>query len=208
MTLLDASPYGNLLQTCCQTSSERHHCRGQLHAHCLSWHTHTELVQNILCPSHWHHHCGHQNLPDASPSCFLYLLNNGFWLRICRRQKALRHKCLILSSHMFLWQTHPQTNQDHHPQTVGQPHGHFLSMGTQQGSSRLSTGSSHLSGTVLGLQANLKKTSIVKIACQVEATRIRSCSNEWYLWSKKEIMSLRLDVKAIFCLQVKNMCIA
>jgi hypothetical protein len=31
-------------------------------------------------------------------------------------------------------------------------------------------------GTVLGLQANLKETSIVKIACQVEATRIRSFS--------------------------------
>jgi hypothetical protein len=29
---------------------------------------------------------------------------------------------------------------------------------------------------VLGLQANLKETSIVKIACGVEATRIRSCS--------------------------------
>ncbi len=29
---------------------------------------------------------------------------------------------------------------------------------------------------VLGLQANLKETSVVKIACQVEATRIRSCS--------------------------------
>jgi hypothetical protein len=29
---------------------------------------------------------------------------------------------------------------------------------------------------VLGLQANLKATSVVKIACQVEATRIRSCS--------------------------------
>jgi hypothetical protein len=44
---------------------------------------------------------------------------------------------------------------------------------------------------VLGLQANLKETSIVKIACQVEATRIRRCSNKWYLWSKKEIMRLR-----------------
>jgi hypothetical protein len=33
-------------------------------------------------------------------------------------------------------------------------------------------------GIVLGLQANLKETSVVKIACQVEATRKRSCSNE------------------------------
>jgi uncharacterized membrane protein YgcG len=32
--------------------------------------------------------------------------------------------------------------------------------------------------SVLGFQANLKETSVVKIACQVEATRIRSCSNE------------------------------
>jgi hypothetical protein len=32
--------------------------------------------------------------------------------------------------------------------------------------------------SVLGLQANLKETSIVKIACRVEATRIRSCSNK------------------------------
>ncbi len=29
---------------------------------------------------------------------------------------------------------------------------------------------------VLGLQANLKETSVVKIACWVEATRLRSCS--------------------------------
>ena len=35
--------------------------------------------------------------------------------------------------------------------------------------------------TVLGLQANLKETSIVKIACQVEATTIRSCGNKRYL---------------------------
>ncbi len=30
--------------------------------------------------------------------------------------------------------------------------------------------------SVLGLQANLKETSAVKIACRVEATRIKSCS--------------------------------
>jgi hypothetical protein len=35
-----------------------------------------------------------------------------------------------------------------------------------------------LSVIVLDLQANLKETSVVKIACRVEATRIRSCSNE------------------------------
>jgi hypothetical protein len=29
---------------------------------------------------------------------------------------------------------------------------------------------------VLGLQANLKETSVVKIACRVEATKIRSYS--------------------------------
>ena len=32
--------------------------------------------------------------------------------------------------------------------------------------------------TVLGLQANLKETIVVKIAVRVEATSIRSCSNE------------------------------
>jgi hypothetical protein len=32
--------------------------------------------------------------------------------------------------------------------------------------------------TVLDLQPNLKETSVVKIACQVEATRIRCCSNK------------------------------
>jgi hypothetical protein len=34
----------------------------------------------------------------------------------------------------------------------------------------------NLPSGVLGLQTNLKETSIVKIACQVEATRIKSYS--------------------------------
>ncbi len=34
---------------------------------------------------------------------------------------------------------------------------------------------------VLGLLANLKETRKVKRACRVEATRIRSVVNKWYL---------------------------